>query len=112
MARSRYRKRTFLAPISSGSRSFVWAEVGSSDEGTYALGNYIFVLADCKRQVQLEFSLSSVRSRKESLAKADLLLEVFTDFHQGLHEEAALIEKHTAAMHKKSRSASVRVADE
>jgi len=93
MARFRYRKRTFLAPISSGSRSFVWAEVESSDGGTYPLGNYLFVLADCKRQVQLEFSLSSVNSRKESLAKADLLLEILTDFRQGLHEEAALIEK-------------------
>ena len=96
MARSRYRKRTFLAPISSGSRSFVWAEVESSDDGTYALGNYVLVLADCKRQVQLEFCLSNAHTRKESLAKADLLLEVFTDFHQGLHEEAALIEKRKA----------------
>jgi hypothetical protein len=96
MARIRYRKRTFLAPISSGSRSFVWAEVESSDGGTYTLGNYVLVLADCKRQVQLEFSLSSVHSRKESLAKADLLLEVLTDFRQGLHEEAALIEKRKA----------------
>jgi hypothetical protein len=93
MARFRYRKRTFLAPISSGSRSFVWAEVESSDGGTYTLGNYLFVLADCKRQVQLEFSLSSVDNRKESLTKADLLLEVLTDFRQGLNEEAALIEK-------------------
>jgi hypothetical protein len=53
----------------------------------------MLVLADCHRRIELDFSLSSGHTRKESLAKADQLFEVIKAFHEGLHAEATLIEK-------------------
>lgn len=92
MPRFRYQKRAFLAPASSRTTSYVFAEVESSDGGTYELGNYILVLADCRRRIELEFALSP-HCRKESLAKVDLLFEVLSAFREALHAEGAAIEK-------------------
>ena len=94
MAQFRYRKRTFLAPVSTRTTSYILAEVESSYGGTYELGNYMLILADCHRQIQLEFALSTAYRRNESLAKADLLFEVVRAFREGLHAEAALIDEH------------------
>ena len=91
--RFRYHKRAFLAPKSSRSTAFVMAEVESSDGGVYPLGTYMLVLADCRRRIELDFSLSTAYTRRESLAKADQLFEVIKAFHEGLHAEATLIEK-------------------
>ena len=93
MPRFRYRKRAFLAPASADATSFVWAEVESSDNGDYKLGNYVLIVADCSRRIQLEFPLSTSRVRRESLAKVDLLFEVLSAFRDALHAEASLIEK-------------------
>jgi hypothetical protein len=93
MARFRYLKRVFLNPPASGANSYVYAVAESSNEGTYALGNYVLTLADCHRVVQIEFPLSRPHARKESLAKADLLAEVINSFREALHAEAKLIEK-------------------
>lgn len=93
MPQFRYRKRTFLAPVSSGTTSYIRAEIESSDDGAYDLGTYMLVLADCHRQIILEFPLGQRRMRKQSLAKADLLAEVITTFRDALHAEAKLIEK-------------------
>ena len=93
MPQFRYHKRAFLAPKSSRSTAFVMAEVESSEGGTYQLGTYMLVLADCHRRIELDFSLSRAHTRKESLAKADRLFEVIKGFHEGLHAEATLIEK-------------------
>ena len=92
VAQFRYRKRTFLAPPSSRTTSFIMAEVESSNGGSYPLGTYMLVLADCHRRIELDFSLSTASARKESLAKADFLFQVVKAFHEGLHEEAGLIE--------------------
>lgn len=92
MPRFRYRKRAFLAPASADATSFVWAEVESSDNGDYKLGNYV-LLADCRHRIQLEFPLSTSRVRRESLAKVDLLFEVLSAFRDAVHAEASLIEK-------------------
>ena len=54
-----YRKRVFLNPISLSAPSFIQAVADSSDEGTYLLGNYILILADCDRRVMLEFGLAN-----------------------------------------------------
>lgn len=89
-----YRKRAFLNPISTGEPSFVFAVADSSKEGTEAHGNYVLTFADCKRIIELEFSLASPRVRKQSLAKIDLLAEVVNRFKETIHAEAKLIDQH------------------
>ncbi len=89
----RYRKRTFLAPPSTRTTSYVFAEVESSNEGEYKHGHYMITLADCRRQIELEFSLGTTQSRRQSLAKIDLLIEILSAFRDALKEEAKLIEK-------------------
>jgi hypothetical protein len=48
-------------------------------------------LADCRRRIELEFSLGTARARRASLAKLDLLIDVLTAFRQALVTEAQLI---------------------
>ena len=88
-----YRKRVFLNPISLSAPSFIQAVADSSDEGTYLLGSYILIIADCDRRIMLEFDLKSPRQRKASLAKIDRLLKVVNEFRDAVHAEAELIEK-------------------
>ena len=71
-----YRKRVFLNPISISAPSFIQAVADSSDEGTYILGNYLLIIADCERRILLEFNLANAKQRKMSLAKIDRLLKV------------------------------------
>ena len=73
------------------------AEVESSEGGIYPLGTHMLVLADCHRRIELDFSLSTAYTRKQSLAKADQLFEVIKAFHEGFHAEAKLIEREKAA---------------
>src|SRR6266478_377080 len=86
-----YRKRSFLMPASTGAPSYVLAEVESSNGGEYNCGHYMITLADCRRQIQLEFPLATARDRRLSLAKIDLILEVFIAFGTALQKEAQLI---------------------
>src|SRR5688572_6857691 len=104
-----YRKRTFLMPASTGIPSYVLAEIESSYEGEYNGGHYMITLADCRRQIQLEFPLTTARSRQQSLAKIDLLLEVLIDFGAALQKEAQLIDnwpQETKRQKPKARKAS------
>lgn len=87
-----YRKRVFLNPVEDGAPSFVHALADTSYEGTYPLGNYLLIIADCNRRIMLEFPLSSKRARKKSRAKVDLLAEVVNSFKDAIHAEADLIE--------------------
>jgi hypothetical protein len=48
-------------------------------------------IADCRRRIQLEFFLGTVRARRESLRKLDLLLNVLSSFRKVLLNEAQLI---------------------
>ena len=86
-----YRKRLFLMPKSTGVPSFIMAEVESSNGGEYSCGHYMITLADCRRQIELEFPLTTAQSRRRSLAKIDLLLKVLVDFGTALQKEAQLI---------------------
>lgn len=88
-----YRKRVFLNPISTGEPSFVFAVADSSRDGKEAHGNYVLTVADCKRIIELEFSLASPRVRKQSLAKIDLLADIVNRFREAIHNEAALIDQ-------------------
>jgi hypothetical protein len=54
-------------------------------------------IADCRRRIQLEFFLGSVRARRESLRKLDLLLKVLSSFRKVLVAEAQLITEYERA---------------
>jgi hypothetical protein len=86
-----FRRRVFLASVSSGTTSYVLAEVESSNGGEYRYGHYMLSLADCRRRIEFEFSLGTARARRESLAKLDLLIEVVVAFREALVTEAQLI---------------------
>ena len=64
MSHFRYYKRTFLAHAASNTNSYVIAEVESSEAGTYRLGSNMLTIADCHKQIELEFSLESARARR------------------------------------------------
>lgn len=87
-----YRKRAFLNPITTGKPSFVFAVAESSEGGKKTYGNYVLTVADCKRLIELEFSLASPRTRKQSLAKIDLLADIINRFKDTIHAEAKLID--------------------
>ena len=86
-----YRKRVFLASILTGHTSYILTEVESSRGGEYKWGHCMLTIADCRRRIQLEFFLGSVRARRESLRKLDLLLKVLSAFRNALLAEAQAI---------------------
>ena len=99
------RKRMFLASISSGTTSYIMAEVESSRGGEYKWGHYMLTIADCRRRIQLEFFLGTVRARRESLRKLDLLLKVLGTFRNALMSEAqAITEYERAGKRPKSKA--------
>ena len=91
-----YLKRVFLNPIKEGAPSFVQAVADDSDEGTYLLGNYLLIIADCDRRVMLHFHVSSAKARKQARAKVDRLAQVVNDFRANLLREIELIDKAAA----------------
>lgn len=99
-----YRKRTFLASVSTGHTSYILTEVESSRGGEYKWGHCMLTIADCRRRIQLEFFLGTVRARRESLRKLDLLLKVLNSFRKVLLTEAQLITEYERA-EKRSRPA-------
>src|SRR6476469_5093107 len=102
MNRSFFRKRVFLASISSGHTSYILAEVESSRGGEYKWGHCMLTIADCRRRIQLEFFLGTVRARRESLKKLDLLLQVLGSFRNALLKEAQAITEFERAARRKS----------
>jgi hypothetical protein len=96
-----FRKRVFLASISTGHTSFILAEVESSHGGENKWGHYMLTIADCRRRVQLEFFLGTVRARRESLRKLDLLLKVLNSFRARLLAEAHAITEFERAARRK-----------
>ena len=53
----------------------------------------MLTIADCNKQIELEFSLESARSRRRSVAQAELLAELINCFLDSLREEAKQIER-------------------
>lgn len=92
-----FRKRVFLASISTGHTSYILAEVESSRGGEYKWGHYMLTIADCRRRIQLEFFLGTLRARRESLRKLDLLLKVLGSFRTALLKEAQAITEYERA---------------
>jgi hypothetical protein len=87
-----YRKRIFLNPISEGAPAFIQAVADSSDDGTYKLGNYLLIIADCDRRIKLEFALSSKHARRKARAKVDRLAAVVNEFREHMIKELELID--------------------
>ena len=92
-----FRKRVFLASVSTGHTSYILAEVESSRGGEYKWGHYMLTIADCRRRIQLEFFLGTVRARRESLRKLDMLLKVLGSFRNALIAEAQAITEYERA---------------
>ncbi len=90
------RKRVFLNPVSTGTTSFIFAEVESSRGGEYKWGHYMLTLADCRRRIQLEFFIGTLRARRDSLRKIDLLIKRLEEFRAALQREVHLIQQYEA----------------
>jgi hypothetical protein len=101
MKYSFFRKRVFLASVSTGHTSYILAEVESSRGGEYKWGHCMLTIADCRRRIQLEFFLGTVRARRESLRKLDLLLQVLGSFRNALLAEAQAITEFERANKRK-----------
>ena len=97
-----FRKRVFLGSVSTGHTSYILAEVESSRGGEYKWGHYMLTIADCRRRIQLEFFLGTMRARRESLKKLDLLLSVLNSFRSRLLAEAHAITEFERAAKRKS----------
>ena len=95
------RKRVFLNRVSTGTTSFIFAEVESSRGGEYKWGHYMLTLADCRRRIQLEFFIGTLRARRESLKKIDLLIKRLEEFRTALQKEVSLIEQYEATQKSK-----------
>ena len=99
-----FRKRVFLNPVSTGHTSYILAEIESSDDGGNKWGHCMVTLADCRRRIQLEFFLGTKQTRRVSLAKIDLLINVLTAFRDQLRNEANLIEAYRNPRDTKKKS--------
>jgi hypothetical protein len=88
-----FRKRAFLNPASTNRTSYIFAHVESSYGGSYALGDNLIFIADCRRVIELEFFIGTLKDRQVSVAKINLLIETLTSFRDALIREIALIEK-------------------
>ena len=88
-----YRKRTFLDPVSTNHTSYIHAHVESTREGEYKFGDNMLYIADCHRQIELEFFLGTKHARKLSLRKINLLIAILMRFRDALAKEIELIEK-------------------
>src|SRR5688572_7076655 len=95
-----YLKRVFLNPISEGAPSFIQAVADDSDGGTYLLGNYLLIIADCERRIMLKFHVSSPKARKQARAKIERLAQVVNDYRAALLKEIDLIDNATATRSK------------
>ena len=97
-----YRKRVFLASISTGHTSYILSEAESSRGGEYKWGHYMLTMADCRRRIQLEFFLGTIRARRDSLRKIDILIKHLEQFRAALRTEAGLIHQYEAKQKSKS----------
>jgi hypothetical protein len=63
----------------------------------------MLTMADCRRRIQLEFFLGTLRARRESLRKIELLIKQLEQFRTALRTEAGLIEQYEAKQKAKPR---------
>lgn len=87
-----YLKRAFLNPVSTLYTSYILAHVEDSQGGSEKNGGNLIIIADCDHKVKLEFFLGSKQARRRSLAKINLLIDIFTRFREALVKESDLID--------------------
>ena len=87
-----YRKRVFLNPISEGAPAFIQAVADDSDNGSYLLGNYLLIIADCERRIMLQFPLSSKKAREKARAKIERFAAVVNAFREHMIKELEMID--------------------
>ena len=87
-----YAKRIFLNPIADGAPAFIQAVADSSNNGTYKLGNYLLIIGDCRRNVTLEFALSSKTARAKARVKIERFAAVVNEFREHVLKELDLID--------------------
>jgi len=97
-----YLKRVFLNPISEGAPSFIQAVADDSDEGTYLLGNYLLIIADCERRIMLRFPLTSKKARQQARAKVDRFAAVVNEFREHVIKELESINNAESASTRKT----------
>jgi hypothetical protein len=88
-----FAKRTFLNPASTHLPSYIVAHVQTGHDGPYKWGDNLIIIGDCKRMIKLEFFLGTKKSRRTSLAKINLLIDVLTRFRDALAKEISLLDK-------------------
>ena len=103
-----YRRRVFLASVSTGFTSYIFAEVESSRGGKYKFGHYMITIADCRRRIEIEFGLGTARVRQQSLAKIDLLIDVLTKFRLALRRECKQVDRYDGVPIRKIKTSSRR----
>lgn len=89
-----FRKRVFLNPVSTNQTSYILAHVESSYGGSYAQGDNLIFIADCRRVIELEFFIGTPMDRHFSIAKINRLINVLTAFRKALQQEIEIIEKY------------------
>jgi vacuolar-type H+-ATPase subunit I/STV1 len=67
------------------------------------VGHCMLTMADCRRRIQFEFFLGTLRARRESLRKIDLLMKQLEQFRTALRTEAGLIEQYEEKQKAKLR---------
>jgi hypothetical protein len=99
-----YLKRVFLNPISEGAPSFIQAVADDSDGGTYIIGNYLLIIADCNRRITLEFALSSKKARDRARSKIDRFAAVVNEFRDHVIIELEAIDNAEKTLRKNRKS--------
>ncbi|MFN2525530.1 MAG: hypothetical protein ABR505_04610 [Actinomycetota bacterium] len=97
----RLRVRRFLNVLGYNAGAYILATV--EDSSRYREGKhgwpYVDIdltLGDCGRVVSFDFDLSARGSRRNSLRKIEIMIEVLSAFRDALHEEARLAEERDA----------------
>ncbi|MGH2595179.1 MAG: hypothetical protein ACRDH7_04370 [Actinomycetota bacterium] len=90
MPRDRMYVRRFLNEPDHHGGAYLLMSVPDSEgaRGSYVESSVRFEIADCARNVQVEFPLHDAAARRNSLRKARLLSSVLRDFERALSAEA------------------------
>jgi hypothetical protein len=99
-----YRKRVFLNPIQDGAPAYIQAVADSSFDGSYKLGNYLLIIADCHRNITLEFGLSTNKARQKARAKVDRFAAVVNAFRDHVIKESELIDNAESTSNRKTKT--------
>lgn len=94
----RVRVRRFLNRLGYNAGAYILATVEDSTRHKKGKHGWPWVdvdltMADCGRVVSFDFDLSTPGARRNSLRKADIMIETLTEFRRALAAEARLAER-------------------